>query len=100
MKFNGPVKIIERKQLLQDIFQITVERPKMINSILPGQFFNIVTTKTGYPLLRRPISVSGFCADTIEFTVKVLGASPAVGSSSINTSGFMARTPAIATRLF
>jgi len=74
MKFNGPVKIIERKQLLQDIFQITVERPKMINSILPGQFFNIVTTKTGYPLLRRPISVSGFCADTIEFTVKVLGA--------------------------
>lgn len=73
MKFNGSAKIIERKQLLQDVFQITVERPSTIEAILPGQFFNIVTSNTGYPLLRRPISVSAYNADTIEFTVKVLG---------------------------
>ncbi len=70
MKFNGSVKIIERKQLQQDVFQIKVERPSMIEEVLPGQFFNI---DTGYPLLRRPISVSGYSADDIEFTVKVLG---------------------------
>lgn len=73
MKFNGSVKIIERKQLQQDVFQIKVERPSMIEEILPGQFFNIVASNTGYPLLRRPISVSGLSADVIEFTVKVLG---------------------------
>ncbi|WP_373471705.1 dihydroorotate dehydrogenase electron transfer subunit [Carnobacterium alterfunditum] len=73
MKFNGSVKIIERKQLQQDVFQIKVERPSMIEEILPGQFFNIVASNTGYPLLRRPISVSGYSADIIEFTVKVLG---------------------------
>ena len=44
-----------------------------MEAILPGQFFNIVASNTGYPLLRRPISVSGFSADVIEFTVKVLG---------------------------
>jgi len=73
MKFNGSVKIIERKQLHQDVFQIIVERPHMMDAILPGQFFNIVASNTGYPLLRRPISVSGYSADVIEFTVKVLG---------------------------
>lgn len=73
MKFNGSVKIIERKQLQQDVFQITVERPGMIEEILPGQFFNIVASNTGYPLLRRPISVSGYSSDVIEFTIKVLG---------------------------
>lgn len=73
MKFNGSAKIIERKQLLQDVFQIIVERPSTIEAILPGQFFNIVTSNTGYPLLRRPISVSAYNDDTIEFTVKVLG---------------------------
>jgi dihydroorotate dehydrogenase electron transfer subunit len=73
MKFNGSVKIIERNQLSHDVFQIKVERPSMIEEILPGQFFNIVASSTGYPLLRRPISVSGYGADFIEFTVKVLG---------------------------
>jgi dihydroorotate dehydrogenase electron transfer subunit len=73
MKFNGSVKIIERKQLQHDVFQIIVERPNMIEEILPGQFFNIVASNTGYPLLRRPISISSFSEDVIEFTVKVLG---------------------------
>jgi len=73
MKFNGSVKIIDRKQLQQDVFQIKVERPSTIEEVLPGQFFNIVASNTGYPLLRRPISVSSYSADAIEFTVKVLG---------------------------
>ncbi len=73
MKFNGIVKIIDRKQLQQDVFQIKVVRPNVIEEILPGQFFNIVASNTGYPLLRRPISVSGYSTDVIEFTVKVLG---------------------------
>lgn len=73
MKFSGSVKIIDRKQLQHDVFQITVERPNIIETIQPGQFFNIVTSNMGYPLLRRPISVSAFNDNTIEFTVKVLG---------------------------
>jgi len=73
MKFNGKVKILDKKNIQEDVFQILVERPIEIIDIKPGQFFNIVASKTGFPLLRRPISVSGFDSQSIEFTIKILG---------------------------
>jgi 2-polyprenylphenol hydroxylase and related flavodoxin oxidoreductases len=73
MKFSGRVKIIETIQLQDDIFKITVERPVEVETIIPGQFFNILATTSGLPLLRRPISVSQITDETLEFTIKVLG---------------------------
>lgn len=73
MKFSGKVKVISKQTLADDVFQIKVEKQKAMGEIKPGQFFNIVASKTGYPLLRRPISVSGLDNETVEFTIKVLG---------------------------
>lgn len=73
MKFNGFLTIIYKERIQEDVFQIRVTRSESVGSILPGQFFNITTTKIGYPLLRRPISVSKIGDDYIEFTIKVVG---------------------------
>lgn len=73
MKFNGFLPIIFKKVIQEDVFQIRVAYPETVGQILPGQFFNLTTTKTGYPLLRRPISVSKVDDNYIEFTIKVLG---------------------------
>lgn len=73
MKFSGKVKVISKKTLADDVFQIKVEKQPAMGEIKPGQFFNLVASKTGYPLLRRPISVSGCDNKTVEFTIKVLG---------------------------
>lgn len=73
MKFNGKVKIISKEYIHTDIFRLIVERPKEITRIVHGQFFNIVASTNGYPLLRRPISVSGYDDNAIEFTIKILG---------------------------
>lgn len=80
MKFNGKVKIISKAYIHTDVFQLIVERPKEITRITHGQFFNIVASTNGFPLLRRPISVSGYDDNTIEFTIKVLG----VGTSELS----------------
>ncbi|GAB6106868.1 dihydroorotate dehydrogenase electron transfer subunit [Fusibacter bizertensis] len=73
MKFNGKVKIVNKQQLQEDIFQLTVEKPSEIDVISPGHFFNLMATTSGSPLLRRPISVSNTTENSIEFTIKVLG---------------------------
>jgi len=73
MKFQGSVAIVSQKWLNEDVFQFTVNRPSEITEIKAGQFFNIKTNQHSSPLLRRPISVSGFTKETIEFTVKLIG---------------------------
>jgi dihydroorotate dehydrogenase electron transfer subunit len=73
MGFLGKVKILEKKVLQDDVFQWIVERPETIETLKPGQFFNFTASSTGYPLLKRPISISYFDEKQIEFTVKVLG---------------------------
>ena len=73
MKFQGSVTLISQRWLNEDVFQFTVNRPEDITEIKAGQFFNIKTNQYSSPLLRRPISVSGFTTETIEFTVKLMG---------------------------
>ena len=73
MKFNGNVQIIQKEYLQPDVFRIRVERPAEMESVKPGQFFNFTTSRSGFPLLRRPISISGYDDQTIEFTVKIIG---------------------------
>ncbi|MBS7528170.1 dihydroorotate dehydrogenase electron transfer subunit [Fusibacter paucivorans] len=73
MKFQGLVRIISKKEINDEVFTLCVERPKAIESIKAGQFFNIKTSAYGSPMLRRPISVSGYDKDSIEFTIKVIG---------------------------
>lgn len=70
MKFQGLVKIIQKNWLTEETVQFIVERPEQLETIHPGQFFQL---KSKSVLLRRPISVSGIGAHTLEFTIKILG---------------------------
>lgn len=73
MRFDGFVKIIDKNWIQDDIVTLTIERLPEMGDITPGQFFNIQASSLGYPMLRRPISISGYDEKTVTFTVKVLG---------------------------
>lgn len=71
MKYNGNVKVVDKKFLKDDIYKLVVEKPKNIQ-IKAGQFFMIKSVGE-YPLLNRPVSVSGHSEETIEFSIKIVG---------------------------
>jgi dihydroorotate dehydrogenase electron transfer subunit len=70
-KINGNYKILRNESLGQDVYKLIVEKPKALE-IKPGQFFMIKSINT-YPLLNRPISISGFTDETVEFGIKKVG---------------------------
>lgn len=65
--------IINKEVLNEEVFKLTFKIPETMDKIRAGQFFNLSVADGGYPLLRRPISVSLVTKDTFELTVKVLG---------------------------
>jgi dihydroorotate dehydrogenase electron transfer subunit len=71
MKFNGKVKINKIEFMTNDTFKMTVVKPEGID-IKAGQFFMIKNIGL-YPLLNRPISVSFFTKEKIEFGIKIAG---------------------------
>lgn len=71
MKYNGNVKVISKEFIKEDIYRLTVKRPRNIE-IKAGQFF-MIKTISKYPLLNRPISVSRYSESEIEFTIKIVG---------------------------
>lgn len=73
MKFVGKVKLLKKQIINDENFRFVIERTDGMGLILPGQFFNIAATKVGYPLLKRPISVSDVSENTVEFTIKIIG---------------------------
>lgn len=73
MKYIGKSKILENKMISKEVFQIKIMRAAEMGEIIPGQFFNLKGSNLSYPLLRRPISVSGYGADYVEFTIKIVG---------------------------
>ena len=40
MKFQGSVRIVKKEFVSDDVFKITVEKPKQMDEVRPGQFFN------------------------------------------------------------
>ncbi|MBI9015562.1 MAG: dihydroorotate dehydrogenase electron transfer subunit [Clostridiales bacterium] len=73
MKKTYDLKIIKKEILNDEIFKIVLEMPEDMPEILPGQFFGLSVSDNGYPLLRRPISVSKVEDNSFELTIKVLG---------------------------
>ncbi len=71
MKYNGKVKIKKNIFMTNDTFKMTVFKPENIE-VKAGQFFMIKNTGL-YPLLNRPISVSSFNKEEIEFGIKIVG---------------------------
>lgn len=73
MKKTYDVEIIEKEVLNKEVFKLLLKKPESMDPILAGQFFGLMADDGGYPLLRRPISVSRVDKDTFELTIKVLG---------------------------
>ena len=73
MKQTYDCKIIKSDVLNEEIFRILLEKPENMPEVLPGQFFGITVSDNGYPLLRRPISISRVDEDALEFTIKING---------------------------
>lgn len=72
MNFVGDVRVHSGHLVSEEIFKLVVEKPEGVESIA-GQFFNFSCSKTGYPMLRRPISVSYVENDKIVFFIQVKG---------------------------
>ena len=70
-KINGNYKILANESLTEEVYQLVVEKPKEIQ-VKPGQFF-MIKSLNDYPLLNRPISISGFTDNTVEFGIKKVG---------------------------
>ncbi|MBN2793849.1 MAG: dihydroorotate dehydrogenase electron transfer subunit [Clostridia bacterium] len=73
MKKTYDLKIMDREVLSQEVFKILLEKPADMPEIIPGQFFGLKADDNGYPLLRRPISVSRVDANSFELTIKLVG---------------------------
>lgn len=73
MKTTYDLEILEKEILNDEIYKIVLEKPEDMDPILPGQFFGLSASDNGYPLLRRPISVSKVTENSFELTIKVLG---------------------------
>lgn len=69
-------KIVRHDQLSHDVWLMEIYAPKQAKEAKVGQFVNIRVTKGTAPLLRRPISYSGFDAEkgTIEIIYRKVGA--------------------------
>lgn len=73
MKFVGKAKLLKKQIINEENFRFVIKRSDEMGCVNPGQFFNISASKLGYPMLKRPISVSDVGEDTIEFTIKIIG---------------------------
>lgn len=73
MKKTHDCKILKREVLNDEIYKLLLEKPEDMPEIVPGQFFGLTVCDNGYPLLRRPISVSRVDKDAYELTIKLLG---------------------------
>lgn len=73
MKKTYDLKILNKEILNDEVYKIILEKPSDMDPILPGQFFALSASNSGYPLLRRPISVSKVGENSFELTIKVLG---------------------------
>lgn len=73
MKQTYDVKILEREVLSDEVYKLLLEIPEGMPAIEPGQFFGLSVSNNGYPLLRRPISVSRVDEHAFELTIKLVG---------------------------
>ena len=62
MPFSG-VKIIKVEEIAAGCFHMLLEKKKMAEKALPGQFLHIRVSNNPAPLLRRPFSIAGASPD-------------------------------------
>ncbi|MBL7071706.1 MAG: dihydroorotate dehydrogenase electron transfer subunit [Candidatus Omnitrophica bacterium] len=66
-------KVISQKEVKRGCFRMKIESPIIARSASPGQFLHILCGDSGYPLLRRPISIHRIGKKDIEILYSVIG---------------------------
>jgi dihydroorotate dehydrogenase electron transfer subunit len=68
-------RVLENKELCQNIYEIVINCPEIAGEVKPGQFLHIKVNKGIDPLLRRPISISRVYKDkgNISLIYQVIG---------------------------
>lgn len=76
-KVHTTGRIIGKKEIATDLFEITAECPEIARAAAPGQFLTVRAEGTAReetsPLLRRPFSVAGVRGDSLILIVKSVG---------------------------
>ncbi len=65
--------ILQNRKIARDIYFLEVDYSGALEKPGPGQFYNILTSGSTDPLLRRPISVGRFHEGRLGFYYKVVG---------------------------
>lgn len=73
MKISAAARIIYNRQVSGEYRNMKIFAPKIAAQAVPGQFLNLQTSKTGNPILRRPMSIHKITQDSLEILYKVRG---------------------------
>ena len=79
--FNINTLVCLNKRVAPNIFFLKLKAPRIARAAKPGQFVEVKVSSALDPLLRRPLSIHGVCADTIEVLYAVVGKATAILSN-------------------
>lgn len=71
--FQEKVKIVLREKIGKDFLKLVLASKKISNTALPGQFIEVKVSRTGEPLLRRPLGVHSVKAGTFTVLCEIVG---------------------------
>lgn len=71
--YQGMMKIISKKELVKDVYEMVLEGSVASFITAPGQFINIKVSDTLQPYLRRPMSICDYDENHIRIIFRVVG---------------------------
>ena len=71
--FQGIMKIVSKRELIKDVYEMVVEGDAAKFIAAPGQFINIKINDAKQPYLRRPMSICDYDDTHIKFIFRVVG---------------------------
>lgn len=71
--YQGVMKIVSKKELVADVYEMVLEGSAASYITAPGQFINIKVSDTLQPYLRRPMSICDYDDNTIKIIFRVVG---------------------------
>lgn len=71
--YQGMMKIISKKELTRDVFEMVLEGEAASYITTPGQFINIKINDSLQPYLRRPMSICDYDESHIKIIFRVVG---------------------------
>lgn len=71
--YQGMMKIVSKRELIKDVFEMVLEGEAAKFIAAPGQFINIKINDSLQPYLRRPMSICDYDENHIKMIFRVVG---------------------------